>query len=408
MPTIENACDGPNGSTLTVANSDDNGGTALSNVTGPWTFSSVGAQHAANGWRCQSSGTAWRVYFSFSGVTTIAVRQYFTFNTLPNAARDLIGMVNATFGTNMRMGLDATNHLQVKNAAGSTLFTATAALSAATGYRVEWEINTGTGTTDGSINFRYYLGDSTSPIQSYSASNVNMGSGSTIIRYQLGNNDAVSIDITYSQVKIVTGSTTPIGPFSTNLTVSLPIAQFTLGLPGPSAISSVSGSVAAPNISFTAPTPNITSDVSVPLPVAQLSLSAPVPNATAKANVTVGLPVTNMAFNALSPSISVGGSITVSLPPALITFEAPLPNVSGGGTPGRPGFTTNDAMYAALGGPVKNKTLRDLFVEKVPNVVAAWGVPGDTYVEAEMRKYDAQPGETIQDARSRYYHNNDL
>jgi hypothetical protein len=317
-------------------------------------------------------------------------------------------MVNSSFATNMRISVDATNHLQVKNAAGSVLFTATAALSAATLYRLEWEIDVGTTSTNGTINFRYYLGDSSTAVQSYTSSTINAGSGVNIVRTQLGNNDSVTINVTFDDLVTVTGSTTPVGPYSTALTVPMPIGNITMDSLAPSVAAESRVTTAPPTVNFAALAPTVTADVTVTVPTAQITIEAPVPSVSAVSNVTVAVPSASMSLGALAPSITVGGSISVAVPPAIINLEAPNPTIVGGGSPGRPGQTMQDARYASFGGPVPGKTFRDLFVEKVPNVLLAWGQPGDTYVEAERRKYGAQNDETIQDARSRYYHNNDV
>jgi hypothetical protein len=308
----------------------------------------------------------------------------------------------------MRWGIDATNHLQVKNAAGTIVFTATSPITVGTTYRIEALINTGTTTGDGKIYFKYFIGDNTTEEQSYVGDNVNAGAGNTVIRTQLGNNDSVTIDVTFDDWLTNTGSFAFIGPYSTALTVPMSIGNITMDSLAPSVATESRVTTAPPTVNFAALAPAVTAGVTVTVPTAQIAIAAPVPSVSAVSNVTVAVPSASMSLDALAPSITVGGSISVAVPPAIINLEAPNPTIVGGGSPGRPGQTMQDARYASFGGPVPGKTFRDLFVEKVPNVLLAWGQPGDTYVEAERRKYGAQNDETIQDARSRYYHNNDV
>jgi hypothetical protein len=129
------------------------------------------------------------------------------------ASRTLYALVNSAFASVTKVGIDGSNKFVVQDAAGSTKFTTTAALTAATLYRCELQINTGTTTTDGTINMQLFAGDSTTAIQSYaSGAAVNAGAGTTIIRTQLGNNDSVTIDVTFDDIKTVTGTMTAVGP----------------------------------------------------------------------------------------------------------------------------------------------------------------------------------------------------
>lgn len=410
MTLVQNDCEGTSGIALTTTNSDDSGGAALANVTGTWTFNSTGKAHGNTGWRClHSTAAAWRVYWTYTSTGTLAFRAYVVLNSLPNAARDIVTFINSSFASNVRISLDATNHFQVKNASGTALFTASAAITAGTVYRIEGQIDVGTTTTNGTINFQYYLADSGTAVQTYASSTVNAGAGVNIIRTQLGANDSVTIDITFDDVATNTGTTTPIGSsLNPDVTVAIPASAFTVDALAPNVKSESVVTASPPVVTFQALAPTVKADVTVAVPTAQFIIQAPVPNVSSQSNVTVVVPTATFFMDAMSPSLIVGGSITISVPTAAINFTPIPPTIISDIAPGRPGLTMQDSRYAAVGGPVPGKTFRDLFVEKIPNVLLAWGEPGDTYAEAERRKYGAQPGETLQDARSRYYHNNDL
>jgi hypothetical protein len=102
----------------------------------------------------------------------------------------------------------------VQDAANGPLFTSTAALTAATTYRVEMQVDTGSASNNGTIAMQYFAGDSTTAIQSFPGTGVNAGSGVSLVRFQLGNNDVVTIDTTFDDIRISSGSMTPIGPYS--------------------------------------------------------------------------------------------------------------------------------------------------------------------------------------------------
>src|SRR5690606_31329731 len=80
-------------------------------------------------------------------------------------------------GNAASLNLTTTGRIQVNNAAGTTVFTTDleSPLEPDTWYRVELRAVRGTGTSDGTIEFAYYLGDTHTPVESFSSSSVNAG-----------------------------------------------------------------------------------------------------------------------------------------------------------------------------------------------------------------------------------------
>lgn len=195
-------------------------GSAFDNIVGSATYAATGAAHGSLGYRWQQvSAAAWRGYKGFTASSQLACRVNFTLNSLPNAGRGLVWVVNQAFGSNARFGVNSTNKPIIQDAGGTILATAAAALSAGTAYGVEIQTSPGTTTTDGTIKCQLYaLSDPSTLLLNYAATNVSAGSGSNILRGQLGSNTSETIDVTFDDVIWRTGTLTAIGPVGANQT----------------------------------------------------------------------------------------------------------------------------------------------------------------------------------------------
>lgn len=213
MTTIENTCAGqPSGTTLTVENSAS-GGDILDTLAGNWKFDTVGARSGV-GWRCQqTTAAAWRAYWTIPEADQIVGRYYVTLNTAPSATWVLAPLVNAGFSVaDVTMQLNTSSNFVVKNAAGTNLYSSSP-VDSATRYRVEVQMDSGTTTSNGTINVQVFEGESTTPLfQTTNSGNTNAGAGSGVVRPGFGLNQSQTVDITISDVKFVTGTLTPIGP----------------------------------------------------------------------------------------------------------------------------------------------------------------------------------------------------
>lgn len=215
---------GTDGATLTTANSGTAPDAAFNTVTGGsiWTFSSTGKIRGTLGARVVigTTATAWRAYDQWSAVTQVVGRVGFTWNGTVKASTVICGVINSSFAAMMKVVTDATGKVIVQNAAGTTLATTAAALTAGTAYYVEMQVAAGaTGTTDGTINVQLYTAAAPGTLLinfTSTAANTNGTAGS--VRGQLGDNSAVaSLDITFDDVMWRTSTLTPLGAPSGNL-----------------------------------------------------------------------------------------------------------------------------------------------------------------------------------------------
>lgn len=202
---------GTNGATITTSNSGGASGTAwdfieiLAGATATYTTT------ASNGSRAASfTGNGAHAYLQWyiTSTTKMSLRAYVRLPALPSAefqaitprsTTDYIGSVNFTTAGKIKL---------TSAAPGTpTLFTATTALSVNTWYRVEvsWEV--GTTTANGKVQFKYFLGDGTTAIESFTSTTANLGT-SPIVDLRLGKinntgNTPIMIDsVTYDPATV--------------------------------------------------------------------------------------------------------------------------------------------------------------------------------------------------------------
>jgi hypothetical protein len=218
MSTVQNNFDGgTNGVTITTGNSGGASGDAFANVTGPFVYDTTGAR-AGEGGRVQiASSTAWRSYHSWSAVSQLAARIVFTLNGSVSNTFTIASSVDTAFAANFKFGINGSSKLVVQNAAGSTLATSAAALSANTAYVAEYQVAPGVDTSSGTIQLQLYtVAAPGTLLLNYASSTVNAGTNQ-LIRGQLGHNDTVtSLDITFDDIKYNLSTLTPVGPPGAN------------------------------------------------------------------------------------------------------------------------------------------------------------------------------------------------
>ena len=125
-----------------------------------------------------------------------AIRAYLRPGTPPPLATggtDFLGQIRGTAGTMATVGLSGDSRFRVLAADGSTLGTATSARLAGTTYRWELRVTRGTTTSNGRVDFAYYAGDSTAPIQTMSFPTTNTTTGqATHARFGRGASNTVA------------------------------------------------------------------------------------------------------------------------------------------------------------------------------------------------------------------------
>jgi hypothetical protein len=183
MPSIINTLEGvPLGTTLTTTNSGGTSGNAANTVT-----LSTGSTMEATSFRTghgsrsltmihASGGAAHRVLWNFAEAGRLVFTTYFLAETVPTVVDDVMAVRNAT-GTMCVLGIGADGKLVMTNAAGAGISAsrATNAIPADTWLRLEVEVQKGTTTTDGLMGYRYFVGESTTPVFSWTSSVQNTG-----------------------------------------------------------------------------------------------------------------------------------------------------------------------------------------------------------------------------------------
>lgn len=211
---------------VTTGNSA-NSGSALNTITIPtatsatFNYDATGAAAGLGGrWQLSGATTGWRAYHQWTAAgTSLAARWAFCFNTLPSSNVTIGVIINGSFATSLRLVyITATTLVQVQNAAGAVLGSSSA-ISGATVYGLEAQMDCGSTTTNGTINAQLYAASAPgSLLLNYSSggATVNAGGGSASpqpIRGSMGNNDIVaSLDLTFDALAFNPGSATAIGP----------------------------------------------------------------------------------------------------------------------------------------------------------------------------------------------------
>ena len=184
MPSISNNAETglANGTVITTANSGGGAGTAVTTVTAgtgnTFTFSSAAAHRGSLGMALNFGTTAGgTLAWDLNTTQRTAVRFYVNIPALPTAQEYLANFRNGS--ANMAtIGINSVGKLSVQNAAGAGVSAGNAAATFPVNQwvRVEFAVTKGTTTTNGRIEYAYYLGDSTTPIATYdTGATVNTG-----------------------------------------------------------------------------------------------------------------------------------------------------------------------------------------------------------------------------------------
>lgn len=210
---------GTNGVTVSVANSGGASGDAFSQVTITGSamtyFSNNTASHGSLSYRITGgSGDTGKLYIGNTASSEGTMRGYFRLNTLPSNAQTLYNIQNTAFASMANINITSGNLLTVTDSAGTILFTSSQAVTAATWYRVELQVIAGATATTGTVNFQYYVGDSTTAEET---SSTNTANTTTVNAYraQLGKiNSGSTLDANFDSFAYAHSTSVPIGPYS--------------------------------------------------------------------------------------------------------------------------------------------------------------------------------------------------
>lgn len=226
------------GVTPTVANSTTFGDAAcLTPVLGAGTTMTYDNTHPAHGTMGIKLGTASAVsdYLPYAFNTVNATGNlefYFYYTAAPTVAELPIGyMLTTTSVTIFDIVINTSGTLRLRDASGSSPVGATAlgpGLTANTLYRFALQTVVGASSTTGQVSFAYYLGDSLTPVATFSSTAVNTGTTSAgrVALGRIGAGTAAAISLYYDDPQWQEGMTAGafIGPYSTAVSQSVGIA----------------------------------------------------------------------------------------------------------------------------------------------------------------------------------------
>lgn len=246
-----NAEGGTDGTAVTVANSGGTSGTAFKSVTVDGTGSTL--TYSSN--QSHLGSLAYSLNVPTSGHASLTVpdstsyasgrlRYYLFLNSFPSAGIQHVQVIDQV---NNLWYLDMTSagKLQFVNAVSSVVWTSTNALPTGTWIRVEVSTVAGTSSTNGSFQVSWFLGENTTPVETYSATNVNTGTNGGIKNWNIGKvSTAASFSGYIDDIWVDDGAFgTYVGTSSGPLTVSgTGTTAFSASLVGEKGVASLTGS----------------------------------------------------------------------------------------------------------------------------------------------------------------------
>lgn len=229
MAVISNNFEGgTDGVAVSAANSGGASGTAFDSPWGTgFTFSAADATQGSMG---ASVGTSLfgAGQWTLSSVSHVAVKMKFKAKATPTADTFLIRLHNSGGTRIFSVHINGAAKIRVDDASGTTgVFTFANAITSGTVYRLEAYVVCGSTNSNGTIKVGYYLGNSTSPVESvYLNTAANVGTGATLTSLIMGKyNNAVEA-YGFDEFAYDTAATDLIGiPAGSPPTVSTPANQ---------------------------------------------------------------------------------------------------------------------------------------------------------------------------------------
>lgn len=192
---------GTDGDALSVANTGGGGNTACETPTSPGAliFSSAAAAHGSLGIRVvPSSGVIREGRWNWPAAEVMQFRGYFTRRANPTAAHTIL-QIKSGSTTLVQFAFSSSNpgRLNTQNAAGAPLFgDATSNTIIDQLMRLEFKIDSNTGTGDGVIDVALYQGESTTPQATFSSTTANLGGPLDSDNLRIGRPSGTTTDVT--------------------------------------------------------------------------------------------------------------------------------------------------------------------------------------------------------------------
>lgn len=331
------------------------------------TFDNAHAMHGSNSLKFGgTSGAA--SYGAKTGISSTSFNMWaYEYFTSAPATDTYLGRFLVGSTRILSAHLNAAGKLRVSDSAGTTGVTGWSSNGTATAAAAviplnqfwRWELygHIGATGTTGDIQFAYFLGDSTTPIETLTISGTaNLGTAAvTVLNKGKSDTGTYASPFWTDDAGYDLAATGLPGPYvvGTPATVTAVTATATASAPAPavSADTIVTGGGAA-TATAAAPAPTVTAGAtvsapratgtaaaSVPAVTAGVSITAPAATGTAAANApavltgaTVSAATATGIGSAPAPTVSAGGSATVSAPAAAAVGAAPAPDIRAGAT----------------------------------------------------------------------------
>lgn len=249
-------------------------------------FSAGTGAHGSMSCKCATGATSTTSYVawntSFGTQTTHYGRLYFTVSTLTGLTQGpLVAFKTGSGSWNGCIQLMSTGYLRLQLPSYATGWQS-AALSATTTYRLEWKLVNST--TVGGLSVSYYLGDSTTAVETYTASlNQNWGANTTGVWAGWcvagANQPALYLD------DFALSGTGWVGP--SGVTVTPSALAVTTSIPAPAVLCGSAAAPAALACSSSFPAPQVRQDQTVTPATLTVATTIPVPAVAIPVNALV-------------------------------------------------------------------------------------------------------------------------
>lgn len=183
MQVYNTAAGAASGTAVTIANSDDNSaGHALDiSTSGTRQYSNAYKRSGATSFKCEGTSGNTSILgwdSTVGGSLTVAspaktFRFYFWIVAAPSATCEIVQVRNSGNGGAVQLRTD--RKLNIVDDAAGLQFTTTTVLTTLTMYRGEYRVEKGTGAGDGTIEFKLFLGESTTPLDTFYTTTANQG-----------------------------------------------------------------------------------------------------------------------------------------------------------------------------------------------------------------------------------------
>lgn len=177
MATKQNTCEALPSGTITTGNSGDNGaGDPLDTaVNASRSYVTSQFMHGTGCWYFEgASGVAPIGGYTLTAAAGLSLRFYFRITALPSATCAITQMRSGTDSARGSLRIKTDGKMEVETVAG-LVHTSTATLSVDTWYRVEWRQIKGADSSTGTVEFKLFAGDSTTPLETYTSTTANTG-----------------------------------------------------------------------------------------------------------------------------------------------------------------------------------------------------------------------------------------